>query len=85
MQVFISYSSKIRQHVAALERDLEEAGYQVWYDQELSGGQAWWSEILSQVRACDVFALALTPQPSTRSHAAVNYTMRWPSVNQFCP
>jgi len=62
MRVFISYSSKIRPQVAALESDLEEAGYQVWFDQELSGGQAWWSEILKNLSDCDAFVLALTPQ-----------------------
>ena len=29
---------------------------------ELSGGQAWWDQILASIRDCDVFVFVLTPE-----------------------
>lgn len=31
-------------------------------DQELSGGQVWWAQILEWIRACDVFLCTLAPE-----------------------
>ena len=42
--------------------DIRTLGHAVWLDQELSGGQSWWDQILEQVRACDVFVFALAPE-----------------------
>lgn len=41
-------------------QDLAAARHAVWVDQELTGGDSWWQEILQQVRQCDVFVLALS-------------------------
>ena len=60
MKVFVSYSSADRPLVAAIVDDLEAAGYEVWFDQELSGGQAWWDVILDKVRSADVIVFAVT-------------------------
>src|SRR5688572_2935636 len=62
-RIFISYSSKDRNVVTNLATDLQELGHEVWFDRELSqtGGQKWWSNILSQIRNCDIFLFALTP------------------------
>jgi TIR domain-containing protein len=35
--------------------------HQVWVDERLSGGQAWWDEILAQLRACDAMLIAISP------------------------
>ena len=40
--------------------DLQRARVQVWLDDELGGGDAWWSEILEQIRGCTVFLFALS-------------------------
>src|SRR2546427_11762654 len=37
--VFISYASKDRAIVEALKDEIEKAGYSVWFDQNLVGGQ----------------------------------------------
>ncbi len=37
-------------------------------DQELTGGEAWWDTILEQIRACDLYIFALSPD-SLRSRA----------------
>ena len=36
-------------------------GHTVWFDQALSGGQAWWDQILSMIRRCDLFVFVLDP------------------------
>ena len=68
MRIFISYARKDRGGIEALHADLEHAHYQVWMDNELSGGQAWWDAILEQIRACDLYIFALSPA-SLRSRA----------------
>lgn len=60
MRLFVSYSSKDNASVKPLIRDLEAARHAVWVDQELTGGDSWWREILQQIRQCDVFVLALS-------------------------
>jgi hypothetical protein len=68
VKVFVSYSSVDRPLVAAIVADLEAAGYEVWFDQELSGGQAWWDVILDKVRSSDVIVFAVT-DAAVASHA----------------
>jgi len=62
MRIFMSYSSRNRAQVLALVADLRAMGHEVWIDQALSGGQSWWDEILTQIRACEAFVFALSPQ-----------------------
>ncbi|MGB8390753.1 sensor domain-containing protein [Mycobacterium sp.] len=60
MALFISYSSQDRSTVDALTTALRRGQQQVWFDQELGGGDSWWNKILEQVRSCDVFIVALS-------------------------
>ncbi|WP_156686765.1 sensor domain-containing protein [Mycobacterium sp. Marseille-P9652] len=60
MALFISYSSQDRLTVDALTNALRKAQQQVWFDQELGGGDSWWNKILEQIRQCDVFVVALS-------------------------
>ncbi|KAB2862659.1 MAG: toll/interleukin-1 receptor domain-containing protein, partial [Anaerolineae bacterium] len=74
MKLFISYSSRDREKVRLFAEDLKQIvkvvshneGGDVWFDQELIGGHDWWENILSKIRACDVFLFVLT-QDSLRS------------------
>lgn len=61
MNIFVSYSSKDRERVRNLVQDLEEIGHEVWFDQELSGGQLWWDRIMANLRNCDLVIFALSP------------------------
>lgn len=65
-KIFISYSSKDRPLVNHLAGEIEFAveDASIWFDRELknTGGQLWWDNILEQIRACEVFLYALTPQ-----------------------
>jgi hypothetical protein len=58
--VFVSYSSRDRDPVKSLTQDLQDADEQVWMDQRLAGGEAWWRAILEQIRGCDVLIFALS-------------------------
>jgi hypothetical protein len=60
MGVFVSYSSRDKDGVTRLTQDLQDADEQVWLDQRLAGGDAWWRAILEQIRGCDVFIFALS-------------------------
>ncbi|MEI7868659.1 MAG: toll/interleukin-1 receptor domain-containing protein [Candidatus Methylumidiphilus sp.] len=60
--IFISYNRNSEAIVKTLADDIEALGHNPWFDQELSGGQAWWEQILKQIRDCDVFILILSPE-----------------------
>src|SRR5580693_8437114 len=60
MALFISYSSQDRSTVDALTTALRRGQQQVWFDQELGGGDSWWAKIVEQIRSCDVFVVALS-------------------------
>lgn len=59
--IFISYNRRTKAITKALVDDVEALGHTVWFDQELSGGQAWWDQILSMIRRCDLFVFVLDP------------------------
>jgi serine/threonine kinase PknH len=60
MGLFISYSSQDRSALEPLTAALRRARQQVWFDDDLGGGEAWWNEILEQIRSCEVFIVALS-------------------------
>ena len=71
MAIFITYARKDRAGVEALRQDLERSHNAVWMDNELTGGQSWWDAILGQIRACDLYVFALSPE-SLKSRACVS-------------
>ena len=60
MGLFVSYSSQDKSAIEPLTTALRRARQQVWFDEDLGGGQAWWNEILGQIRSCEVFVVALS-------------------------
>ncbi|MDT7767456.1 MAG: serine/threonine kinase PknH [Mycobacterium sp.] len=60
MGLFISYSSQDKGAIEPLRNALRRAHHQVWMDEELGGGEAWWRTILEQIRSCEVFIVALS-------------------------
>jgi hypothetical protein len=58
-KIFISYHRRSQAVADSLVRDLEAMGHTAWFDQELAGGQSWWSRILAMIREADVFLLVL--------------------------
>lgn len=61
-RVFVSYSRNNLEVVTQLIADLEAVGVSAWHDQTLTGGQRWWDNILSNIRECDIFIFALSPE-----------------------
>lgn len=61
-KIFLSYNRRSEAAARILVEDIEALGHSVWCDRELSGGQAWWSQILATVRDCDVFVFVLDPE-----------------------
>ena len=59
-KLFVSYSRNDQEQVATLIEDLEGFDHTAWMDKELTGGQDWWSEVLSQIRACDLFIFSVS-------------------------
>ena len=68
MRIFISYALEDQAAVEALNADLERARFEVWMDEELIGGESWWDTILEQIRSCELYIFALSPN-SVRSRA----------------
>ncbi len=61
-KAFISYNRDSQDMARNLVDDVKALGYTVWFDRELSGGQAWWDRILATIRDCDVFVFVLDPK-----------------------
>jgi len=66
--IFVSYSRESETAVKNLAADVEALEHTVWFDQDLSGGKVWWDQILAEIRGCQIFMMALSPQ-SLRSVA----------------
>ena len=62
MKVFISYGRENMPQAGVLAADVADLGHEVWLDRELTGGQAWWDQILMRIRGCDAFVFALSPE-----------------------
>ncbi len=61
-RVFVSYSRTNLDVVTQIVHDLQAVGIDCWYDQTLTGGQRWWDNILANIRDCDLFIFALSPE-----------------------
>jgi hypothetical protein len=59
--IFLSYSRLDANKIEPLAEDMRGLGHKVWLDQELAGGMTWWSQILENIRASDVFVYAVSP------------------------
>lgn len=77
-RVFVSYSRKNLDAVAQLVQDLEAVGIEAWHDQTLTGGQRWWENILANIRGCDIFVFALSPESwsSEACRSELGYVLR---------
>ncbi|MDA2891257.1 sensor domain-containing protein [Mycolicibacterium sp. BiH015] len=60
MGAFICCAGRDRALVEPLLKALRRARHTVWIDEELTGGEAWWRTILDEIRACEVFIVALS-------------------------
>jgi len=58
-KIFVSYGRPSQDLAKNLVSDIQVLGNVVWFDQDLSGGQAWWDQILAIIRDCDIFVFLL--------------------------
>jgi len=56
----VSYSSRDRSEIDGLLSALHRAHEDLWFDEELGGGDVWWRMILERIRGCDVFIFAMS-------------------------
>lgn len=77
-RVFVSYSRNNLDIVTQLIQDLQAVGVDTWHDQTLTGGQRWWDNILSNIRDCDIFIFALSPESwdSDACRSELRYVMQ---------
>ena len=61
-RIFISYARDMLPVAKSIADDLALLDWEVWFDQELSGGQSWWDAILEQIRAADVALAVVSPE-----------------------
>jgi hypothetical protein len=85
MRIFVSYSSQNRPAVKSLVADLVSLDHDVWFDQELSGGQVWWDTILDQIRTCELFVFALTGLSIKSEPCRLEYTYAYELSKPIIP
>ncbi len=74
-QVFISYSRKDVNFARRLAADLEEAGFDVWWDlSDLRGGDDWVKFIPSAIEASQYFVVLLSPSSLQSEWVAKEYS-----------
>jgi len=59
-KIFVSYAREDLDQVEQLSDELARAGYHAFYDGDITGGQAWWEMLLTEIEECDVFAPAIS-------------------------
>jgi hypothetical protein len=73
-QIFISYSRKDIGFVRTLARDLEKAGYDVWWDiSDLRGGDDWLRVIPAAIESSEYFIVVLSPNTVTSEWVRKEY------------
>lgn len=55
ISTFMSYPREYRTVVERLVTDLRSSGYDAFFDDQLSGGQRWWDELLHRIEVADAF------------------------------
>jgi len=74
MNIFVSYSHADQKIVEVIIQDLEVLGHRVSYDQQLVPGHDWWQGILQNIRQCQLFLFALTPDSLESNPCQQEYT-----------
>src|SRR5438105_1357697 len=60
-RLFVSYARRDREILQPLLDGIGRLSFSVWVDRRLEGGQAWWEEILAQIRGCDGMLVPISP------------------------
>jgi hypothetical protein len=60
-KIFISYSKKDRGLAHILADDLEAAGFKIWIDRSLGGGDLWRETIENNLRKAEEVVIVVSP------------------------
>lgn len=60
MHFFVSYAREDREVAGEVVDGARRLGHDVWIDNALTGGQAWWDTILAEIERCDGFLLIVS-------------------------
>jgi hypothetical protein len=60
MRIFVSYGRRDRSRADSLAQRLRQLHHEPWLDTGLTGGQAWWDEILQRIRESDALLLVVS-------------------------
>jgi len=82
-KIFISYHHFCKSEVCSLATDIKSLGYEVWFDDELSGGQNWWNRILKSIRECDIFVFAISKESLDSFTCKLEYKYAQELKNKF--
>ncbi|MBV6442179.1 MAG: toll/interleukin-1 receptor domain-containing protein [Haliscomenobacteraceae bacterium CHB4] len=85
LKIFLSYSRTDQSSAMHLARDFSSLEHKVWLDKELTGGQAWWDKILSQIRECDLFVVALSNSYSNSQACRLEYQYAYDLRKRILP
>jgi hypothetical protein len=58
-RLFVGYRSDDQDRAATLIEDLAGFDNLPWMNKELTGGQDWWNEVLTQSRSCSRFIFSV--------------------------
>ena len=72
-KIFISYSRDNQAIARDLADDIGALGNSVWFDEELTGGQAWWDQILATILDHDLFVFVLDPESLNSAACVLEY------------
>jgi hypothetical protein len=61
IKIFLSYAHQDRELVETLHKKLTVAHHDVWFDEELRGGQQWWDAILTRIADSDLVLFVASP------------------------
>jgi formylglycine-generating enzyme required for sulfatase activity len=61
-QLFLSYSRHDRDYVARLAADLQDHGYDTWYDDRIDLGHRWWRTIEKAIETCAGMVVVMSPE-----------------------
>lgn len=66
--IFISYAHLDKDIVFPEIERFRHAGYNVWYDEEISPGNGWANDIAGAISGCALFVVMITPQSALRQN-----------------
>jgi TIR domain len=68
MIIFLSYAKEDSERVGQIYKELKEAGYQPWMDnQDISPGQEWKFEIQNAISICDAAIIFLSSKSVSKT------------------